>query len=416
MQADVRGFEPRAWILVLVAIALRAGFALWSASVASGWQGEPEWLAHTWIDVAAWLPFFEQCQAGSIPYVDFSREYPVGAGTLYCAMGLTLSEAVWRSEVLVVHGLWVAGFEALNALLLYRILKPLGERRAFWFTLGFLVVPTAVLLATVRFESILATAILAGLYFHRQGRPYLATLCWSLGCLLKWIPAFFVIAQAYRAHFVEGRRGHWWRSGGLLLLVFALGNLPFVLLGLVKHGDVTHWWSTYWFHISRPLFWDTLLGAWTLWFGEIAFEAYASYWTLLLVGVAMLLRPSMRLESRCVLLCIAMIVFNRVYSPQFHLWLYPFLVVVMAEHRGRTLLALIGLTLALDVCNVLVYPFAFTGAYRELGNQFVAGSAAELGGIWTGVFSAAIVARTLLLLALAAAIYRLAGCGRAEAP
>ena len=396
---------------MLSALVLRAGFTLWNASVASGWQGEMPWLAHTWIDVAAWLPFFESCQQGLIPYVDFSREYPVGAGALYCLMGQTLTEVVWRSEVLVIHGLWIAAFEALNASLLYRILKPQGERRAFWFTLGFLVIPTALLLSTVRFESVLATTILAGVYFHRRGRPYLATLCWSLGCLLKWIPAFFVVAQEYRARFVEGRRGQWWRSAGLLALVFALGNLPFVMLALVKYGDVTHWWSTYWFHISRPLYWDTLLGVWALWFGEVAIEAYAAYWSLALVVVALLVRPSMRVEVRCVLVCIAMIVFNRVYSPQFHLWFYPFLVVILAEQRGRTLIGLVGLTLVLDLCNVLVYPFAFAGAYDELAGEFALQRAMELGGVWTVVLSGAVVLRTGLLIALATMLYRLPGPG-----
>jgi hypothetical protein len=380
---------------------LRAGFALWSGSLVAADDYTHIWLNHTWIDMTAWLPFLDNCHRGLIPYVDFRREYPIGAGVIYCGIGKVMTTVAWRSEILVLHGLFITLFEAINTVLLFTILKPYGEKRAFYITLLYLLLPTAVILSTVRFETVLVTSILGGIYFHRQNRPYLAAVCWSVGCLLKWVPAFFVVAQEYRAFFVERRRDQWWRSGLILGSIIVLGNLPFVILGWHYHQDISNWWATYAFHMARPLYWDTLLGVWTLWIGEVPFETYAPYWTLALVVIAMLIQPRLSIEARCALICIAMVVLNRVYSPQFNLWFYPFLCVLLAGRTGRGALLLVALLVTLDVVNTLVYPFSFSSAYAELGGTFGAQLASERGGGWSILFSISIVVRTLILAALA---------------
>jgi hypothetical protein len=119
------------------------------------------------------------------------------------------------------------------------------------------------------------------------------------------------------------------------------------------------------------------------------------------VVLALVLRPNLRFEYKGVLLCVAAIVFNRIYSAQFNLWFYPFLLLGLAEEKTPRLARILGLAVALDLLNVVVFPLSFTLAFAEMGG-FSPYAAVLGGGPWTMVFSVAIVARAVLLVVLAA--------------
>ena len=110
----------------------------------------------------------------------------------------------------------------------------------------------------------------------------------------------------------------------------------------------------------------------------------------------------MSIEYNGVLICLAAVFFNRIYSTQFNLWFYPFLILGLLadDERHRRLIAVTFLVL--DLLNVLVYPFSFAGAVAEMGGFFP--WAAREGGPWTVVFSAAIALRTVVVGILAVLI------------
>ena len=119
--------------------------------------------------------------------------------------------------------------------------------------------------------------------------------------------------------------------------------------------------------------------------------------------VAVVVRPRMSIEYKGVLICLAAVFFNRIYSTQFNLWFYPFLILGLAggdDERHRRLIAVTFLVL--DLLNVLVYPISFAGAVAEMGGFFP--GAAREGGRWTVVFSAAIALRTVVVALLAVLI------------
>ena len=47
---------------------------------------ETIWVKHIVADIWTWRRFWRQAQAGGIPYVDYTKEYPVGAGLIYWTM------------------------------------------------------------------------------------------------------------------------------------------------------------------------------------------------------------------------------------------------------------------------------------------------------------------------------------------
>jgi len=393
-------------VLVVTAAAKAAviglGAVLWRSA----------WMPHLVQDIVSWRSFLEQSRLGLVPYVDFSKEYPVGGGLLYWALAWLVDPADIRGTVLA-HALVMSAVDVANAGLFYRIAAGIDRRRALAATLCFALNPTALVLGPVRYEGIVVTLVLVGYAYHRLRRPLSAVLWWSVGCWLKWFPAFFIAAQEYRAFIVEGNRWRWLKSAALFLAVAAAVNLPFVALAWHRHGSLENWLWPYRFHATRPLYWDTLLGVGQIWLGPLAFERYGSLWSLGLLAAALLAKPRMPLEHKGVLLCIAAILFNRIHSTQFHLWFYPFLILGVMADAQPALRRLAALVLALDLVNVLVYPFAFAYAYAEMGG-FEPWAARAGGGPWTVVFSAAIVVRAALLLALAAVLLRRYGQGAPE--
>jgi hypothetical protein len=390
-------------VLALTAAAKAAVLALGAA----WWHSA--WMPHLVQDIVSWRPFLEQSRQGLVPYVDFSKEYPVGGGVLYWFLGRFLDPADTQGTVLA-HALVMSAVDVFNAGLFYRITEGIDPRRALAATLFFALNPTSLVLGPVRYEGVVVTLVLLGYAAHRRGRPLRAVLWWSIGCWLKWFPAFFIAAQEYRALVVEGIRWRWVKAAGLFLAIAAAVNLPFIALAWHRHHSLQNWLWPYRFHATRPLYWDTLLGVGQIWLGPLPFERYASLWTLGLMAAALLVKPAMRLEPKGALICIASILFNRIHSTQFHLWFYPFLILALMSEPSSVLRRVVPWLAALDLLNVLVYPFAFSYAYGEMSG-FEPFAARAAGGPWTVVFSAAIVLRAVLLAAVLA--FLVARCGQA---
>jgi len=374
------------------------------------------WCIHLLTDVAGWVPFWQAVRFNHlIPYVDMSREYPVAAGLLYAVMAPVLDlrpDPNWL-QVFPVQALFMLPADLANVALVYACAHHFSPRRAPWLTLVWTLTPTGLLLGPVRFESWVILCALGGYWFHLQKRPGLAALLWSLGCWFKWYPAFFLAAQEVRHLYLESLDGHgepsfdrllrfsahrqWLASTAIFLAVAAMVNGPFLALGLARHGSVEHWLAPYLFHAQRPLFWDTVLGVATLYFGEISWERQAATFSAVLMGATLLVRPQLPVEAKGALVCMAAVLFNRVYSTQFNLWFDPFLLILAARLSPAWCRAMLAMYVALDLVNVFIYPLAFTKALTELHEQFQPLAAARLGGAWTLLFAAAIGLRTVLL-------------------
>ncbi len=360
-------------------------------------------VGHMVQDLRTWHDFFVKARSGLTPYVDFSKEYPVGAGVLYWALAPFVDPEDLRQTVFV-HGLAMGAVDLVNTVLIYRLFRDKNPEQALVFTLLFSLNLTTLLLSPIRFESALVLFVLLGYGASTRGRSMRAVALWGVGFWMKWLPAFFIAAQEWRALIVDRARWRWPRAMAVFLAVALAMNGPFVWAAW-RHGSLAHLMAPWKFHMERPLYWDTLLGVGQIWLGPLPWERHGSWWTLGLVILALVARPRLRLEYKGVLLCIAATVLNRIYSAQFHLWFYPFLLLGMiteSEGRRRQLLSLAAL---LDVLNVIVFPLSFTLCLDEIGG-FHPYAAAANGGPWTVVFSAAIVLRTVALGALAALLLK----------
>jgi hypothetical protein len=186
----------------------------------------------------------------------------------------------------------------------------------------------------------------------------------------------------------------------------ALVNLPFLLAGWIRRGTIDAWLYPYWFHAHRPLYWDTPWGLWQLWVGPMTLPRLGSVVSVVLVALALLVRPRGGVEAKAALVCLAALPLNSFYSSQYHLWFYPFLIaLVLRERDRRRAVALAVAAVFLDLSSVLTYPFALAYAFTEMGG-FAIGSAAARGGPWTAVFTTGVLLRMLAVGLVAALVWR----------
>jgi hypothetical protein len=347
-------------------------------------------------DVTHWSDFLRSSREGLIPYVHFTKEYPVGAGLVYWLLSPLLDPADGR-RLILNHGLIMLAFDLLNASLFYFIARSLEPRRALGVSLLFALNLTTLSLSPMRFEAVVVSFVLLGYWYHRHDRPYLAALFWSIGSCVKWYPAVFIAAQEYRAFVVEKRRWQWVGSFLLLGAINLACNLPFALLDRQLHGSADHFIYPYWYHAYRPLYWDTVLGVITLWLGPLSFERAASLLSLGLMIAMLLLRPAMRLEYKGTLVCLAALLVNRLYSPQFHLWFYPLILFGLALEQGKAFRQLLAFFVVFDVLNVLVYPVVFPLVLDRIPMRAFAAQLDH--SPWTSVLTALILVRAVVIVA-----------------
>ena len=123
------------------------------------------WVSHLVQDIRTWHGFFLSTQAGLVPYVDITKEYPVLGGALYWAMSPFVDADDLRQTVLV-HGLFMLAADLLNTVLFYRLARGIQPSLALPATLLFGLNLTSLVMGPVRYEPFVTTFVLLGL-----GRP-----------------------------------------------------------------------------------------------------------------------------------------------------------------------------------------------------------------------------------------------------
>jgi len=304
-------------------------------------------------------------------------EYPVLTGVFMWASGLLVSDS---SAYLRVSALLLAPFGLVTAYLLARM----RGSRALLFAAG----PAVVLYSFHNWDLLVVAATVAGFYsWHRHQYGWAAVL-FGIGAALKMYPILFLAPLALDRWRVGDRRGAAMSASAGIGTV-ALINLPFVL----KNFD--GWLTTYQFHSLRGTNWDNM---WT-WprFGLDALTRdQLNLTTAFLTGAFIVVALALGwLRSRetgrypfvqvSAALLVAFLLWNKVHSPQYTLWLLPFFVLVPLRASWAVMW-----WAAYSVVDIIVYVGVFRWFYDgELGPTTARG--AMIGGVW---------ARAALLLAL----------------
>jgi uncharacterized membrane protein len=353
------GRERRFWtaariVLALVCFTLALHWVQKSPCQDGAWQNNVQYTRLCYTDVLA-LYYAEGLNEGKVPYVDHPVEYPVLTGYFMGALGLPV-HALGADDPGINQGQW---FYNLNALVLGALaVATVGvilalRRRRPWDAALFALAPALVLTATVNWDLLAIGLAAFGLYAWARRRPALAGVLLGLAGAAKMWPLFL-----FGPLLVLGLRAGRLRAAltatvtGLVALVAV--NLPVA----VPYRD--NWNRFFDLNTTRPIDWGTFwyigryldgkispskpgdLGPFEWLNANIPTLNWVSYalFGLACLGVAALAllaprRP--RLAQLAFLVVAAFLIFSKVWSQQFVLWLLP--LAVLARPRWGAFLA-----------------------------------------------------------------------------
>lgn len=249
-------------------------------------------------------------------------EYPVLTGLFLWFTGLFVEDG---NAFLKISALFLMPFGLITA---YLLLRMTGWRALMWAAS-----PALVWYSFHNWDLLVVAAVVAGIWSWHRGRSVAAAVWFGVGGALKMYPILFVAPLALeRWH--AGKRAEAARvfaagSGALIAL-----NLPFMLI------NFSGWWATYDFHKVRGPNYDSIWGLladgssspWLFvpklnllvaistltWFG---LALGVGWWRATKDGVY----PFLQVAGA---LLVSFLLWNKVHSPQYTLWLLPFFVML----------------------------------------------------------------------------------------
>jgi uncharacterized membrane protein len=365
-------------VLICLAGTLVVGAAVKAPCASGDWNDVRQYRHLCYSDIVPLLGT-EQLTAGRLPFLDPCApsdgqcdEYPVVsmyAMRLAAWASNTLPGFFWANVVLL------SICAAIVAVCLYLLVGP----RALMFALA----PTLLVYGFMNWDLLtVALATLATLAYLNRRDVWSGVLL-GLGAAAKIYPALLVVP------FVLGRFKERDPDAGIHLAWAAAGtwvavNVPFAI------ASPSSWWEFFRFNAQRPADWDSL------WFivhhrltGDLYFGATKpiDVWSAILfvgisVAVWMLRRridPDFPRWTFGFPLLVIFLLTNKVYSPQYGLWLLPWFALALPSLR---------LFVSFELADLAVFVTRFSWFARY----------SNVGGLPIGAFETAVVVRALVLV------------------
>jgi uncharacterized membrane protein len=375
-------------LLAITTVTLIGGFVLKGQCLAP-WEDGRQYGTLCYNDIQP-LYSVRGIQGGEFPYVDGSLEdeqglvdgaieYPVLTGLFMWLVGTFVSDD--PNAYLKASAIALSPFGLVTTFFLAR---RVGLRTLMWAA-----APAVVLYAFHNWDLLVVAAAVAGIVLWFNGRPMWAAALFGVGGALKMYPMFF-LGPLFLERWIAGDRRGAVRGLIVGVGVFALINLPFVLI------NFDGWWATYEFHQLRGPNYDSL---WQLRFPQLTAEQVTNISGVLTLGTfAIVLVVGIFRGSRegrfpfvqtCGALLAAFLLWNKVHSPQYTLWLLPFFVLLSVS---------VVWWIAYSAIDLLVYVGIFRYLY-EVFHRHVAEEQAYNAMKW-GVYMRAVVLAALVVIFL----------------
>jgi uncharacterized membrane protein len=307
------------------------------------WTQQHQYTAMCYSDVEA-LYFGEGLAAGQLPYADHPVEYPVLTGGMMAAASLaahefgregsTPAETVQAERFFDITALMLT----VCALVMAWSTARLAGRRRVWDAAMVALAPVLLLQAFTNWDLLAVALTGVGLWAWSRDRPWVAGAALGLGVAAKLYPALILLivlpALAARAR-RPGPAGRALLAGAVawsvvdvpIWLAYPSAFGRFFALNFHRGAD----FDTLWYAVQY-------LG-WTSWRGDTLSIAVGVTMAVLIGGVVLLvlLAPrAPRLAQVAFLVVLAFLLANKVWSPQYSLWLLP--LAVLARPRWGTFL------------------------------------------------------------------------------
>lgn len=264
----------------------------------------------------------------NLPFVDRDLEYPPLVGVVMYVAG-----APGDGSPRVSFACNALILAALAALVTRQLWRQYGGRAKRW-----LFAPPLIFEGLINWDLLAVAPATCGLVIWIRGGAFWAGALLGVGAAAKLFPGLYVVMLA--ASCIPG--AEWRRARDVVLGALVAAALIVVPVVLVAPSAIRQFLDfqgarpptrgTLWFYLARDpamhpwLSRDTLVTVGNVVTTGLAAVAVVALATLVARG---------RLEalSACALVTIAFLVANKVYSPQYDLWLVPFLVMLPVRRR-----------------------------------------------------------------------------------
>ena len=351
-----RTFFALAGILLLTLVA-----AWWTKGRClfdGGWEAGEQYLGWCYTDILP-LWFAEELHVGATPYLDHAVEYPVLIGLqMWVAAGLTrafvFDTGAWSVGFFTVNVLLSAPMYAYAAYRLYRM--GVTAQRLLWF----IAAPTFVVYGFMNWDAMAVVLSVVAIDLHRRGRDVGAGVAAGLGTAAKLFPAFLV-PLIVLTRMAQGRRrdalthaaaaaGAWLVVNVPVMIAAPSGWAEFLRLNRTRPADWDSLWY-FWQQVQDRSFDVTTLNAITL----LLFVAGAV--AIVVIGRRRL--PADELWRLLLPVLVWFLLTNKVYSPQFSIWLLPLLALALPRAAPFAAFAVVDLF-------VFLTRFPFLGGRQDL--------------------------------------------------
>ncbi len=326
-------FNPQPWVL----LAGTLSYLLLMLRQLPCLMGGPVYKAMCYTDIRP-LFYYRGLAEGKIPFIDADVEYPVLTGALMEAArritlllggqtGPDVPDAVLTRTATLFFGVntvLLFGFFMVVLWAHLRLARP-------WDAMMIAIAPAVITTGLVNWDFMVLAFTALGILAWSRRRPGWAGVWWGLGVAAKLYPLLLLVPLAvlcFRSArlkafglAVAGTAGSWIAVNLPVYLLSPSGWLHFWTFNVDRGADL----GSIWYVLSlagRPV--EDASGAQTWWM----VVGTAAICLLLLLAPR---RP--RLAQGFLLLMVLFLVVNKVYSPQYVLWLLPF--VVLARPRWR---------------------------------------------------------------------------------
>ncbi|WP_422772517.1 glycosyltransferase family 87 protein [Plantactinospora sp. WMMC1484] len=353
-QASGRFWTAARIVLALTCLTLALHWVQKSPCQDGAWQNNIQYTRFCYTDVLA-LYYAEGLHEGKVPYRDHPVEYPVVTGYFMGALGLPvhnigadrpeINQAQWfyNLNVLVLGALAVATVAMILAL----------RRRRPWDAAMFALSPALLVTATVNWDLLAIGLAAIGMYAWAKRQPLAAGILLGLATSAKLWP-LFVLWPLFLLGLRTARVREMMVTIGSAIVTIVAVNLPMAIL------YPENWRRFFDLNSERAIDWGTLwyIGRYldSKWNSGSPGDRGPFQWlsdniptlntlsyaliTLAFLGIgalALFARRRPRLAALVFLMVAAFLIFSKVWSQQFNLWLLP--LVVLARPRWGAFLA-----------------------------------------------------------------------------
>ena len=341
-------------VLALTCLTLALHWVQKSPCQDGDWQKNIQYTRFCYTDVLA-LYYAEELDKGKVPYKDHAVEYPVVTGYFMGALGLPVHSLGQRYPE-INQGKW---FYNANALVLSALAVATAavilavRRRRPWDAAIFALSPILLVTATVNWDFLAIGLAAFGMYAWARRRPALAGILLGLGGAAKLWP-LFILGPLLVLALRSSRLTAAFTALGTAVVAWVAVNAPVFIL----YRD--NWDRFFDLNTTRPIDWGTfwyigryLDSKWNSgapgdqgpfqWLSDhipqLNWLSYALFGVgcLAIAALSLLAPRRPRVSQVAFLVVAAFLIFSKVWSQQYVLWLLP--LIVLARPRWGAILA-----------------------------------------------------------------------------